>query len=498
MTLFKEVSDKYGLSNISATHFYAVDINHDGYTDIAYLENFYSVPKFLVFDKKKKMFESLESPFTEGVRASYLYFVDINRDGLIDVFLGTLNQKTELTKYPLKLYIGNKSKNGFMFVEQRDAFPPNKEPTSSISLVDFNNDGILDVYAANWYYYNRRTLNYETVPDRLYQGLKDLKFQDVSYLLEDEHKYHSETARYPNARPTYAVSSCDIDQDGYVDILTANSGGYKNKLWMNRASLKGGRIFKDYGESSGYSADIVGRLDPKGGGNTYFANCADYNHDKIIDIIMGELTHARSLENVDVSSVLTGSSPNFPPKFIRSPYFDDQGKPNWSQGDKRATWADLNFDGFTDLLIDNSGFPPDSRLILFLQEKDHSFINLAKEAGIDHLNPSGSILLDVNQDGKLDILSGQTNVRNSTIVKKVFLYLNELPYEGNRVIRVYLRNQYHGLGGVGARVELKGRKYSQVKWNETVRGGLPSQNEEGLHFGISICLLYTSPSPRDV
>ncbi|MBY0414675.1 MAG: VCBS repeat-containing protein, partial [Bdellovibrionales bacterium] len=103
---FKDLTKEYGLDGIEAVHLYAVDVNNDGATDLVTLDDFSSAPKFYFFNKKEKKFKHGDNPFSETVRASYLNFVDLDHDGILDVIVGNLNQKSEMTQYPPRIYKG--------------------------------------------------------------------------------------------------------------------------------------------------------------------------------------------------------------------------------------------------------------------------------------------------------------------------------------------------------------------------------------------------------
>ena len=95
---FEDITDKVGLSGQTATHLYAIDFDLDGYTDLVTLPLFYSAPKFFIYIPETKRYKELDyNPFDMVVRASYLSFFDINRDGILDLIAGTLNLKSSLT-----------------------------------------------------------------------------------------------------------------------------------------------------------------------------------------------------------------------------------------------------------------------------------------------------------------------------------------------------------------------------------------------------------------
>ncbi|MBT3584979.1 MAG: CRTAC1 family protein [Halobacteriovoraceae bacterium] len=484
---FVESAKEYGLEGVTATHLYAVDFNNDGYSDLVVLSGHYSAPEFFQFDKSEKRFKKLEnSPLEAKIRASFLVFADLDRDGILDLLVGTLNQKTELAKHPLRLFKGRIQSGQTIYNEVLGAFTKNQRPTASIGLLDYNLDGNLDLYQGNWFDF--KTERPRPIPDKIFRG-SGLRFSPVKGILEKEARLNKRIGIFPNARPTFGVSTCDLDQNGYPDVLTAASSGHANKLWMNVLHRETGtRIYRDYGKDSGYAGDADGIFDSLSGGNTFFSTCADYNNDGIMDLAVGELYHSYDNESKDRSSILTGSRPYFPPKFIRTEYDRDYSKESWSQGDRRGVWFDYDNDGYTDLLIDNSGFPPHSRLILFHQvasgEYKNSYENVSTELGLDLLNPSGTIVIDLNQDGRLDFISGQTNTRNANIPRKLYVFENRTPTKTRKALRFYLVGKQSNRKGLGAMVILKSKEYTARRWVEYSGGSLPSQNEEGIHFGF--------------
>jgi hypothetical protein len=251
----------------------------------------------------------------------------------------------------------------------------------------------------------------------------------------------------------------------------------------------GDRYFDDVGPISNYASDPEGSLIPTGGGRSFFSSCTDYNDDGIMDVFMGELSHAYDNDSVDKSSILTGSKEMYPPFFLRTEYLSDATSEAWNQGDRRAVWLDYNIDGKIDILVDNSGFPPYSRLVLFEQDETRAFVNVASPAGIDVVNPTGTISIDLNQDGLPDLITSQNKIRKADIAERLYVFENHVERNGNRSIKVHLHGIKSNSQGIGAMVMLYTqsgqRKIVQRRWVETTQGGLPSQNESGIIFGVS-------------
>ena len=214
---FADVTRSMGLEDIAATKLYAIDFNNDGHTDLVTLPEHYSQAEFHQFVPAQKVWEKIPSPIGghDVVRASFLAFADFDKDGINDAIMATFNQKTELTPNPLRLFRGYLRQGPYRLEEVPDAFPKHIDPVSSLALLDYDLDGHLDVYVGNWYDKSRSPPR--PAPDRLYKG-KVFTFEERSHLLEGELTYDRSLQQYTNARPTFGVSICDINQDGYADI----------------------------------------------------------------------------------------------------------------------------------------------------------------------------------------------------------------------------------------------------------------------------------------
>jgi hypothetical protein len=484
---FIDVTAQYGLEGAKAVAFYAVDLNFDTYTDLVLLPDYFSTPVFYLYSKEKKQFlQAQENFFPSPIKVSFLAFADINNDGVTDVITAVLNQKTELSKFPLELYYGERKNDKLTFNKsnQLHFLPP--RPTSSVSYLDFNLDGKLDFFIGNWFQEWKGKM-IPTADQLILQNEKG--FEDKSIILKGETNQEKTELYPPFSKPTYGSATCDIDQNGYPDILTVSSAGYANKLWMNNGVTGSDeRVFEDVGIASGYGADPFGLLVSTGGGRSFFSACTDYNDDGIMDIFLAELTHAYDHDGVDRSSVLSGSKLDYPPSFLRTEYLREVQQENWNQGDKRGVWWDYNYDTRIDLLVDNSGFPPESRLVLFEQDETKAFSNVARENGIDTVNPTGTILLDINNDGKLDILTGQNNIRSSDIKGRVYLFENNQNFEKTKIYKVVLEGTKSNRDAIGSFIQLyylKGKeRIVQKRWYESLQGGLPSQHQKGFWFAV--------------
>jgi enediyne biosynthesis protein E4 len=498
---FKDKTKKYKLDGLSAVGLYAVDFNNDFFTDLVILPEYPSTPLFFQYDKKSRSFEKIASPYKTVGKFSSLSFVDINNDFVLDMIASNVNAKKNISPVPISVFKGELKDGRYSLTQISTQMGQGTFSVRGMIPVDINLDGRIDFFQPNLYKSKGDKKQYS--PDKIWINEGKDKFRSADYLLENEYVFFNRNKLYPNAAPTNNGTICDVDQNGYPDILTSSSVGHPNKLWLNsKSSLEEGRVFKNIGKNSSYAHDIEGSADEISGGNTLFSACADYNNDERIDIFLGELSHSYDSINKDRSSVLTGKNKYSPVSFIRTEYFNDDGSSSWSQADQRASWADFDNDGLLDLQVDNSGFPPKSKLILFQQKKDHSYDDFATLWGLDIVNPVGTVVIDVNLDGKLDLITSSHNVRDKNIKPRVYVFENHLSLPKSRSLKFFLRGRKSNTYALGAMSILKTNANTYRRYSHYNIGSVGGQNEEGAHFGlpkhekvISLEVLWPSKKP---
>ena len=132
--------------------------------------------------------------------------------------------------------------------------------TSGCGVLDYNNDGLLDIYLVNGAAIpslRKEGLEYS---NRLYRNLGNFKFADVTQAAHAEGKGYG-----------MGVAVGDYDNDGFPDLYITNFG--QNQLLRNR----GDGTFEDVTEKAG-----VG-----GGGWSTSAAFLDYDRDGYLDLYAG-------------------------------------------------------------------------------------------------------------------------------------------------------------------------------------------------------------------
>ena len=176
----------------------------------------------------------------------YIYFYngsglgagDFNNDGLIDLFFGS-NQKQN------KLYLNSGSLN-FKDVTKEATIPNDGGWTTGISVVDINNDGLLDIYIC-------RVGNYETLHSKnqllINQGPDK---NGIPVFIDKAHEYGLDFSGFS----TQAVFF-DYDMDGDLDMFLLNHSVHENGNYQPRSnflgtysSLSGDRLYRNNSNSS--------------------------------------------------------------------------------------------------------------------------------------------------------------------------------------------------------------------------------------------------------
>ncbi|MBL7844486.1 MAG: VCBS repeat-containing protein [Cyclobacteriaceae bacterium] len=256
-----------------------------------------------------------------------------------------------------------------------------------VVIADFNNDNLNDIYLAS-----------NQGEDKLYLNRGDLKFEDITV-----------GSGIRNSEGwTTGVTHIDINNDGLLDIYVCKVGAYKsikgkNLLFVNQGIGEGGvPFFKEDAQSFGL--DIA----------TFSTQAAFFDFDLDGDLDMFLLTHSvhpnhaygRGVNRV-VRDSLTGDRlfENVNGKFVdvTEPSGIFQSRIGYGLG---IAIGDLNKDGFPDIYIGNDFFEND---YFYRNNGDKTFSEListdSRIFGHTSHYSMGNCMADLNNDGRLDIVS---------------------------------------------------------------------------------------------
>jgi len=232
---------------------------------------------------------------------------------------------------------------------------------SGVGLIDYDNDGWLDIYLVNGSTFDALDGKAEPPHAALFHNNHDGTFTNVAA-----------KAGVTNDRWGFGVAIGDFDNDGWPDIFVANYG--KNRLYRNNHD----GTFTDVGEKAGITL----------GNWSAGATFGDYDGDGRLDIFVSGYVH-----------------------------FDRSNLP--APGSKAVSYSFCNFRGVS-VMCGPRGLEgePDH---LFHNNGNGTFTDVSEKAGVSDPNKYygfTSVFVDLNNDGKVDLAVADDSTPN-------YLYINK-------------------------------------------------------------------------
>jgi hypothetical protein len=296
---------------------------------------------------------------------------DINGDGEMDLIVANYSNGTwtEMDSY---IYYGGQAKDESNNDENWAHYPFKSRlslPSSNAQKAvtgDFNNDGYKDIVLAFsggfWEYRDKSKAG--TSPSRIYWG--------------GESDFSPDNFTNISTAGATDVASADFNNDGWMDLVFANSSGGLSYIY--------------YGSAKGFDDNRLTKLPTV---NAHAVELGDINNDGTIDIVfaleVGELSYAYLN--------LNGS-------------FDDKRRIDFeTYTAKDVVIEDFNKDGFTDIFFTNHQFSLTGNPNLANRLID-SFLYFGSEDGFNNQNRQsiqtigawGANAADLNEDGWVDLL----------------------------------------------------------------------------------------------
>jgi hypothetical protein len=273
-------SNYYEFGEFQTNIVHSSDVNKDGFSDV--IIGSADAKTYLYLNNKKNGFS--KSFDFDLVRTSAITTGDFNSDGLIDVALGVSEDKNYV--------FYNNGKNSFLKSELPTTVP-NKNTIMDLDAADFDNDGRTDIAVArdndgSVLYINEGIGNFVSSPQFNVSRAQRVLFADfdsdgwLDVLLanynQDSYIYFNRATREAKlfdqvaltgkvGNYIRAVSICDINKDGLLDIVSANYA-QENSIYLN----KGKRKFEKQGAFDR--------------GNAVAIICNDFNNDTWPDVVV--------------------------------------------------------------------------------------------------------------------------------------------------------------------------------------------------------------------
>ncbi len=502
----------------------AGDVNNDGWTDLYFTSNVTSNALYL----NEGGLEFREVTEEAGVAAAQRWstgvsFVDINQDGLLDIYLCVGGPKTGTPKSRAnRLYLnqGIGADGSPSFEEASKTYGlADSSYTKQAAFFDYDRDGDLDVYLLNTATQARSRISLgrrlkdgqASDTDRLYRNNGDGTFTDVSEKAGIQIEGHG-----------LGVAISDINKDGWPDVYAANDFISNDLLYVNNGDGTFTNRIDDYIRHQSYSSMGV--------------DVADVNNDAWNDIMVLDMLPPGNQRNKTMSRFFDQSTfekalqTGYEPQYVRNMLQLNNGSTprgglSFSEigqlaGVDATDWswapllADYDNDGDRDLFVSN-GYGKEmadldfgqkhreimafgteeanrkklSKLIenlprlslpnyFFENEGEITFTNrtgewITEREGIT----TGASIADLDQDGDLDI------VTNNVGEEARILENHARSRDSSHALRVDLHGPVGNRGGLGAKLTLYHSGQTQYYEHYPYRG-YQATVEPIAHFGL--------------
>ena len=404
---------------------------------------------------------------------------DYDNDGCEDLFVSYFGRNV--------LYHNNGNGTFSDVTEKAGVGGNGKRWNSGCAFVDYDRDGRLDLFVANYIDMDLATAPVPESGPCLYKGVmvacgppgliggKNILFHNNG---DGTFTDVSESSGILSANGTYGlgVLTADFDNDGWPDIYVANDST-ASALYQNKKNGK----FMDIAMEAGCALSADGK--PQAGMGV---SAADYDMDGNLDI---------------VKTNFAGDTPSLYHNLGNATFEDTTFTGGLGKHTQYLGWGcgffDFDNDGWPDVLICNghvypeveqltteAGYP--QRKLLYKNLRNGKFEDVSLNAGTGISVPTasrGCAFGDFDNDGDLDIVVNCVNdfpqlLRCDSTLKNNWIKVRTIGTKSNR-------------SGIGARLRCVTRVAGQEKPHSQIDevrsgGGYFSQNDLRVHFGIGI------------
>ncbi|HZW09799.1 MAG TPA: CRTAC1 family protein [Phycisphaerales bacterium] len=543
---FVDATSDLGLGGLSSPHCCFADLNNDGRPDAVIGRNRVYLNVADETSPRKLRFVEVAQPGLPAFRGGDIsVFADLDNDGnkdciwtrYLDVNADNYEPPTDGPPKTAWLRGNGDGTFGDPLCAWEVIEPAKEATTAAIALGDVDSDGWLDIYLGNWY--RKYGGDLEGIPNALLRnhlaGAAGANWSKDQSFPHDAEPFNEESD--PGGRPTYGVmilrfiaDDLHPSADGMLGLLDLNYGRRWNRLWIantHRPNSRGQYEWLDVAPELGLDGDPIrhgrypdwlqerAKTDPRfaredekpfrANGNTFDAAVGDIDSDGDFDLFFAEITHAWAGESSDRSRFLVQQrGPDGAITFTSPPELSVDRIPadptirSWNQGDLYCELADLDLDGRLDLVLCSSDYPDNQRLRIYRQQEDGAFSDITPWIGLDHVGAQQPSLADIDADGDLDLIVGQSFNRmrpdqTEGRTPRVRLFLNEASDKalGNALVLRLTGDESRGVSrdALGAVVRctatIRGERITQSRQLIGIGGHQGKQMDFAIHFGLA-------------
>jgi enediyne biosynthesis protein E4 len=540
--MYQDASEAWGLTELGlrAQRFHVADIDNDGWPDVlarlsSGTDDFNKGGArfdWLLHNRGDGTFEDVtqeSGAFASrdgkdpniGRWSDIVAWADVDNDGDVDLFTGKTNPLDaggDTSEIML-----NDGTGHFTFgpVDGGARTLGTGCQPAGLSFTDYDRDGNVDLWSPQ--FGNAGTA---CLQDRLLRGDGAAGFLDVTEAAGlTTRNWYTSTLNAGTAHSWgWGGSACDLNNDGWPELMASSYGRFPNHLWQGSAS----GVFTNRGVDSGYSfdenvdwtdnesarcychlhraaedcatvpdpeyfqcesdADVfrwdhsTGREPYQLGGNSGTTTCADVNNDGFLDLVTGEIAHWDVGQSSDKAELLVNTrEPDV--RFVR-PGNDVTGlsrshpATGWDEGHTQSLVFDFDLDGWPDIYWAALPYPDSGNHGRWYHQIDAAlFEQVDTDDFFLHMGIEGAGAADFDRDGDIDMLLGHQG-------ETVRLYENLLGADRNHLQIELVGGDGSNRMAIGAHVEVTTGDITQTQEVEGSHGHYGSQLDHVLTFGL--------------
>ena len=484
----------------------------------------------------------------DGRQAHIVVYGDVDNDGDLDVFSGNSvpsdPKKDLFADDASELLLNDGSGKLALLPVNIFASKDLRRSLSSASFVDYDRDGNLDLWLGymSW----PAASGDSPIQDQLLRGDGKGGFAVVTVdegLKTKDWLKNIDVEEGSVHRVTWGTAACDVNNDGWPDLLGVSYGRYFNSLWLNGTLGDSGMRFDDIKAFSHFDRDhdddwttnwnaqcyctevptaaecakagkpvvncaalkkafggayrwnhATDRKPFRLGGNTGTVQCADLDRDGDLDMVFGTIVHPDVGSSSDPSRIASNDGASVP-KFATQKGQDNGlmhafgGGQAQDVGDMSLSVFDFDNDGRLDILLASSDYPG-THAELFQQQPNGTYVEVTKSSGLQMLHAASVAVADWDRDGDLDVVLGHSLARCSLSpteclkTEEVHVFENKAGNLGNWVQLALVGGVGSNRSAIGARVSVTAGGVTQTQEVGGGFGHFGMQNDTVLHFGL--------------